>query len=104
MKKIQLGVLALIALATGMSAFSSSVKTARANINNHAEAVFTYYVYITLTGVGHNNTRVVTFNPILCNNFSARDCKILTNTAAITTVGGLKLVAPGTFTILSHRP
>ena len=102
MKKIQLGALALIALATGMSAFSSSVKAAKTNISNHAKAVFTYYVYATLTGTGQNNTRVVTVASQFCTG-TGNVCKITTGTAATTTIGGKKLVADGTFTVLSRH-
>ena len=101
MKKIQLGALALIALATGMSAFSSSVKAAKANISN-TKATFTYYVYATLTGLLQNNTRVVTVVSQTCGGTS-KDCKIHTSTAATTTTGGKKLVADGTFSVLSQR-
>jgi len=102
MKKIQLGVLALIALGAGISAFSSSIKVANANNGNHSKAVFTYWVYATLTGIMQNNTRVVTVTPTICTG-TIRDCKIVTNTEAIITIGGKKLVADGTFTVLSKR-
>lgn len=54
--KIKLGALALIALATGASAFSAKAKTAKAHANISKLANFTYYVYQTLTG----GTKLVT--------------------------------------------
>ena len=100
--KLKLGILALVALSTGASAFSFSSTLLNSKGPNRAKAVFTYYVYATLMGPGHNLTRVITVNAIICP-WGNLDCKVTTNISYIT-VGSQKLVPKTSIiSVLSNR-